>query len=204
MQQLKNSLPANLKMLGQEACANWRSFAEGLLNATPQTSEDITWFYVTKYQDQKHFFASNGHNEIRPQDECQTANMSQWLVLTLLDSGWNANTTVHPIVLDKFGGIIETLKQIPGLTSATIHFLGKGVDITTHNDGTDDRCHTTLVTIFSPVEDLTLIVDGIDNVPNQSDTFSFNSFLPHSIRNTGSDDWVYYVLRISKDQYVFN
>lgn len=204
MKHLNRSLPTNLKLLGQVACNNWRSLAQELLDSPTKQGEDVTWFYVTKYQDQKHFFDSTGHHELRPEGDCETLNNSQWLVITFLDSGWNNNTVLHPLILERFEKIVELLKSIPGLTSATVHCLGKGVDITTHNDGTDDRCYSTLVTISSPKQDLVLKVDNVDYVPNKTDTFSFNSFLPHSIKNDSDEDWIFFVLRIAKDQYAIN
>jgi len=198
MEQYKHILP-DIKTLGQIACANWRTFASTL---TPIDSPDVTWFYVTKDNDQKNFTASNGHSEVRPYGECETVNGSQWLVLTLLDEGWDSSTRLHPLIAERFGNIIEVLKTIPGLSVATIHCLGKGVDITPHNDGTDDRNRTTLISIFEPDDDIRLYVNG--NSYNPKGIFSFNSFLPHAVKNTTNEDWVYFVLRIAKEQYVID
>lgn len=203
MKQLKSQFEyKELVQLAKVACSSWRALA-GKLMASPVSGE-VTWFYVLKEKDVKYFTASNGETEQRPEGECETKNGSQWLVLTLWDNGWSKDTQLHPLVQSRFGHVAELAKQVPGVTAATIHCLGKGVDITTHTDGTDDRCYTSLVTIHSPEEDITLFVDGKPYVPNKVDVFSFNSFLPHSVKNTTQDDWVYLVLRINKDQYVDN
>jgi hypothetical protein len=183
------------------ACVDWRDLKNILLKLPHDNSPDVTWFSVSKINNNKYFSPNNGPSELRPEGECITIPGSDWLVITFFDNGWSPETTLNSIIAEKFSQFITDVKKLPGVVSATIHFLGHGVDIPTHTDGDNNHFYTVIGTIETPPTSIYLRVGEATMVPHTQSVFVFDSTIPHGVTNTSGGDWIYFVLRIEQGYF---
>lgn len=177
---------------------DWRALRDSL---EQDASPDITWFSVSKQGNDKYFRPNNATAELRPYGDCNSLSGSDWLVLTFFDSGWSKDTCLNPVVASKYSEFIKSIKQLPGLVCAMIHFVGHGVDIPLHTDGNKNDCYSVLGTVRKPPDDVWLTVGDKKYLAYDEPVFAFDSTVLHGVTNTSGGDWIFVVLRIQQEYF---
>lgn len=130
------------------------------------------------------------------------SNLGTWLCLTFVDQQW-AKQTNNPRVVDAFKNTIDYISQLVGVIHVSVHFVSPEFLIVKHTDASGIYSMLSTINISKNNAENVMLYMGNGEEYNFKDRefFTFIPEIEHSSANLSDSDWVFIMLRISKEYY---
>jgi hypothetical protein len=174
-----------VKTLAVESLNNldWRSIREHLRNVTKDTNGEEVWWYSKSSKDNKIYHETN--MGVLSED-----------IEYMQDSG-HFNIQVNTDTIPEFEDFKNTIEGLPGLDYAGVFFIGPNSYVEDH---IDKGMYNVLINVCVPINAF-LTVDDEQFYFNNNQIVMFDGDLHHSATNNSKEDWILFVLRITKKEF---
>jgi len=174
-----------VKTLAVESLNNldWRSIRARLRSMAKDTNGKEVWWYSKSSKDNKVYHETN------------TGVLSEDIEYTQ-DSG-HFNIQVNTDTIPEFKDFKNTVEGLPGLHYAGVFFIGPNSYVEDH---IDKGMYNVLINVCVPTNAF-LTVDDEQFYFNNNQIVMFDGDLHHSATNNSKEDWILFVLRITKKEF---
>lgn len=164
---------------------NWRDLKSYLLSNSKESDKKL-WWYVIQGNNKQVFFESNLESSVESYDDSPLTNESEYLHINLTEG------CVPELIKLKECAIV-----LPGVKYVGLHFLSLNSYVESHTD-------TGTINVLFNIKTSSggkLIVDNQKFTFQNRQIFAFDGDLLHSVENKFGNDWIMFVLRISKNTF---